>query len=473
MRYPKGLIQDFDTETLITSYSERITYNDLAVDSSPLPLFKIHVPLNATNPVLICPFMYLVDILYMADVHDVETDELIETGFTKIKLVFFINDADFYWTVRSKTDFNFDQDEKTFTGRSIIRFLNPLFDKTNDELTIQMQNSSGTSTFDNIAFIAKGVLRNQVAFIKYSHNASMEVRFAGDITINNKLIISEAKPIYFDKDTELHALFNMFQFCRTTQKLINIAENVIVTTKEIILEDFSPQIIDLSANSSLIFGDGTTIELGKNEDLTMTWTFHGACILNGKGQTLTLGQLGKIVVDGHGSSLLLDNITIKGVSSNNICCLDNSCTISFRCTKLVLGNDFFFGTGRFVVLDQLKIGGHKTFEYSTDKQSIITSDSCLLLDRNCNFFYNPSAADRTLLKFDNESSLLQLNGASLSVSTTGLDLSLGTLSIKNKCFLHNNGAHCLSEGIIVNSIDIFAGGSLDLKSGILDYRNNA
>lgn len=416
---------------------------------------------------------YLVDVLYIADVHDSQTDELIETGIAKIKLLFFINDGDFYYTMRYKTDFTFDQEGKIFTGKSVICYLSPVFDQDTNELSIKIQNSNGVDAFDGTQFTAKGVLRNQVAFIKYNHNALMEVHFSGDVTVNNKLVISSAKPIYFDQDTELHALFNMFQFARTTQKLINIAENVTLTTKDIILNDFSPQIVDLSANASLIFGDGTTVELGKNEDLAMTWTFCGNCILKGKGQALTLASSGNIVVTGSGSSLLFDNIILKGISSKNICCLDNSCTLSFRDASIVLSGDFVFDKGRLAVLDMLKIRGQKTFGYVTNQQSVVAADSCLWIERNCTFSHNPSSADKDLLNFADESSLLRLSGASLSVSTTGLDLSGGTLIVENKCFLHNNGARCLPEGIIVDSIDIFAGGSLDLKSGILDYRHNA
>jgi hypothetical protein len=472
-REPAAFWEGFDTETLITSYSERITYDDLTIDASPSTIFKIHVPQDATNPTIVRPFIYLVDILYIADVHHAATDELIETGISKIKLFFYINDGDFYCTMRYKTDFTFDQACKTFSGKSIIRYLNPTFDSTTHEIAIQIQNSNGIDAFDGTQVTTKGILRNQVALIKYNHNASMEIHVAGNVTINNKLVISTAKPIYFDQDTEIHALFNMIQFARTNKKIINIAEKTTVTTEEIILEDFSPQIINLAAHSSLIFGDGTTITLGKNEDLAMTWTFSGTCILNGRGQSLNLCPLGKLMVIEPGSSLLFDNITITGISDKNICCLDNNCTLSFKNVTLVLDNDFVFDKGRFAVLDQLKIRGQKAIKYLTNQQSFIATNGCLWLDRNCTFSYNPPSTDNCLLKFADKSALLRLSGATLTVTTTGLDLSGGTLVVENKCYLYNTNALHLSEGIIIDEVDILPGGSLNLKSGILDYRNNA
>lgn len=465
-----GLIQNFDTETLITNYSERLTYGDLAADAEPLTIFKFHVPDDAVDPGTIRPLMFLIDILYIADVHDVVTDELIETGIGKIKLLFFINDGDFYCTMRYKTDFTFDQAGGTFVGRSIVRYLEPVFDHDSRLLSFRIQNSSGVDAFDGVQFTPKGILRHQVAFIKHNHNAPTELHFSGDVTLNNKVIISPAKHLFFDGDTILDARYNMFHFARTKEALMSIAEGATVETHNIILKDFSPQHIIYGAQSSLIFGDGTTVELGQNEELNDTWLFKGTCILNGKGQSLTLGASGKIVVDGSSSSLLFDNITLKGVASNNICCLDNSCTLSFRCSSLVLSNDFVFEQGKFVVIDTLKVGGQKKISYLTDQQSVILADSCLWLDRRAHFEYKPIIADKMLLSLVDKSSLLHLSGATLSVSTTGLDISRGTLIVENKCFLHNEGAYSLSEGLIIGEIDIFAGASLTIESGILDYR---
>jgi hypothetical protein len=461
------LLKIFETETSITNYTERITYDDLSTESPPLTLFNIHV----TNSSRDKPFILLVDILYLADVHDIQTDELKEAGITKVKLLFFINGTDFYYALRYRTDFTFDQTEKIFSGKSIICHVSPVFDSNKNQLTLKVQNSSGIDALDGSIFSPSGILRNQVAFIKYRHNVNNELHFFGDVFMTNKINVTLEQQLFFDQDTSLDACFNIFQFVRAPEALMTIAENATVTTHNIIFKDFSPQHIALEPQAALIFDNGTTIELAKNEDLAMTWTFRGACTINGRGQTLSLKPLGIIVIDGQGSSLLFDNIIVDGVSLNNIRCLDNSCTISLRRSTIKLSGDFLFEKGRLVILDHVNIQGKKNFEYQTTQQSTIASGGCLKLERNCTFYYKPSVADRALLKMENEDSSLWLSGATLNVSTTGLDLSQGTLIIENKCFLYNSDARSLSEGIIIDNVDIFPGASITLLSGILDYQS--
>ncbi|MCF7899851.1 hypothetical protein K9L05_04385, partial [Candidatus Babeliales bacterium] len=85
----------------------------------------------------------------------------------------------------------------------------------------------------------------------------------------------------------------------------------------------------------------------------------------------------------------------------------------------------------------------------------------------------------------NSTSELFLNGASLKTTYTGLQLTKGTLVLDHKNYLYNQdadgtGAASSSQAIIFGDgisadndlhIEILPGGSLDLKTGILEFRN--
>ena len=77
------------------------------------------------------------------------------------------------------------------------------------------------------------------------------------------------------------------------------------------------------------------------------------------------------------------------------------------------------------------------------------------------------------------SSQLYLNGCTLSSTTTGLRLTVGTLAIDGLNIIENAGAVSLSQGVAFGdgtlsddlNIDIRPGGSINVVSGILDYQN--
>lgn len=465
-----------DIKNSLTRTSETDNYPDCPIDSAPITLVEIPVPAYAMTAGSTSPFFCILDITYIADLHDPVSDALLLSGQCKSKILFFCVDGILHSALQLRTVTSFDVLAEKFIDAPLIRFIEPLYDDVAEVLVVQAQNSSGIDVFNGKQFTASGTLKNQVAYITYEDNGPHippgpvpegDYHYSGNIILSSQIDVSADRKLYFDDDTNLSGNYHAISLTPAPYPIIYIATGGAVTLEEIVLQDFSPLHIATDPSTSIVFGNRTTIELAKDETLTGTWSFEGACVLRGNGQTLTLGSLGKINVDKSGSSLLFENITIAGLSDKNLRCLNNSCSFLFKDTKLVLSDDFVVDTGFFNVLDQLKIVGAKTLTYATDQQSTIASNASVYLAKNGTFNYAPPVADSTLINMTDETSTLWLDNATLSVTTTGFRLIDGTLMVANKSFLENTGATSLSESIAIKNIDILAGGSLDVKSGIL------
>lgn len=303
------------------------------------------------------------------------------------------------------------------------------------------------------------------------------------LTINSiltdLLILSPYKRLFFDESVTLDGKTFPILFTRADIPLLLVADGKIATLTNIVLKDFSPDYVSYGLDSQLIFDDKTTIELGKNEDLNTTWTFEGACVLNGKGQSLNLDTLGEIVIHGTGSSLLIDNITITGLLANKIRCFDDTCTITFKNVHVILEDTYSFTTGHFEVVGNLDISGSYTFEYGADRPSVITKDSRMLIDNGTTFFYAPTIEDRDLIVMEDVSAQFYMQGGTVESTTTGMRLIRGTLIIDQKNFIRNDGATSISEGVSFGNgngaddltIKMMPAANIEVLSGYLDYHN--
>ncbi|KKQ32506.1 MAG: hypothetical protein US49_C0007G0048 [candidate division TM6 bacterium GW2011_GWF2_37_49] len=452
-----------ESYTVSSYYSERKSYVDLPVDSDPITLFSIEVPDTARTGDSTQPFTCWVNLLYIADVHDV-SNAVLQTGQSTMTLLFYVKDDDFYCSMLYNAQSTFTNLTHEYTNESLMRFIEPEIDTSTNIISVKIQNNTGLDAFSNKTFTAIGTLKNQYAYISVGHNGPIN-----DIHEINTLITFENPIIFNSGNPTLDGQFLTYQFVKTDLPLMITDIDITAVTENIILKDFSPDYIELGAGSELIFGDQTTIELNDNQELNYTWTFSGNCKIDGNGYALTLGDLGNIILEHPFSSLTFNNVILKGVSGTNIRCVNNAGELSFRLAKIVLSDDFNFNTGSFSILDQCAITGGNSFNYFTNQTSVINNSSCLSLERNSSFYYAPSIASNSLLNMTSDSASLKLSGASLSVTTTGLNLANGTIMIKNKCPFYNDGASSLSQAIILGSVDILPGGSIDLRSGIIDY----
>lgn len=270
-----------------------------------------------------------------------------------------------------------------------------------------------------------------------------------------------------------------YQFAANpTSAILTIADNQFLQYTNILLRNFPLQApgLSLSPSATVVFGPQTTIELGMNTTMTETLYFEGVAAIDGKGKILDLGQRGQIVLL-PGTSLSLDNITIRGISGNQIRCMDDRCTLSLGDITWEQDGDYTFTRGSIYVKGVWSLSGTATFGYQTQMPSTISRFGTVYVSENMTFSYAPPIANRDLISCENLKSTFYLNSGTLRSTTTGIRLTVGTFIVDGHSYLENYGATSVSEAISFgngSSVDdleiiIGPGATLDTLTGILFY----
>jgi hypothetical protein len=259
-----------------------------------------------------------------------------------------------------------------------------------------------------------------------------------------------------------------------------------VTFKNVRFVNFSLNNLFVTPASGFVtFGDGTEIEFAQNESLPTpsitNMQFAGNVRLNGKGQWLDLTNTASLTIGGHRSSLMLDNITIKNLRGTMLRSLDANSTLSLKDTVLKLSSTYTFTQGHLEVISDSKImGDGQIFSYESPQTSSICSRAMLTIDQNTTFSYSPyGSTNKGLIWQPDITSVLYFNSATLKTTTTGIQFKCGTLLVDGKVNLYNNNATSLSEAIIFGdgaatndvNISIMPAASINLQTGLIDYRN--
>jgi hypothetical protein len=225
-------------------------------------------------------------------------------------------------------------------------------------------------------------------------------------------------------------------------------------------------------------GDGGQLELNSTVGLYGTWTFSGDCKIKGNYNIIDLSMGGNIVVE-CGSTLTLEDIRIKGLSGTNIQCADDAGIINFNETKCWLTNNYNFEKGKFNVIGNVEMHGAYTFSYQSSQQSSISVGSSFYVKPDSIFSYAPCVAQKGLISLPNSSSKIILDSATLHSTTTGLQLTKGTLEVEGTCYLSSDATY-RAEGIVFGdgiseandlNVDINPESSLELQSGYLVNKN--
>jgi len=307
-----------------------------------------------------------------------------------------------------------------------------------------------------------------------------DFNYTGNSTLSAGLVVTPLRRLFFLSDTVLDGAGFSIQFARNPGIPILLSSpDTHITFQNISLKDFPVTIADvrLRSGSTLTLGHQATVELGDSATLTSTWYCSGAAVIHGNGKVLTLGTGGNIVLR-PGASLLFDNITLNDVHGYNICCMDDRCTVTFGNVLLVQDGDYSFTRGKIYVRDELDLTGSATFKYASQKTSTIGSFGKLLVDRGMTFKYAPPVADKTLIQFADNTAVLELHGGTLATTTTGMQLTKGTLLVSSASTLQNQGALSSSQAVIFGDgnpshdmiLDVQPGKVLDTQSGIVFFQ---
>ncbi len=344
----------------------------------------------------------------------------------------------------------------------------------------------------NLALINGGYIRsvNETLQPIYIYSTSSSMLANIDVTASSNLIFSNASPLV-PKTINFTGNGHFVQFSRNnlTQNII-LQDNISLYMSNVVLKDFNPSSIGFGANSTLTFNDDVTLELAKDTYLDASFNFAGNIIISGNGQKLTLTNDNSIVLNGSGKNLVLENLNLYqlggpsvGSGLGRIRINDPASTITFRNCTINLDNDYTLTQGGFIFDEVVKITGiGKTFTYTSSAQSQILPSSNLVLDQYLTFAYQADvgilpangtplsyAQSRNRLKLMANTSILTLDGATMTFTTTGLQLDTGIMIVKDHVTLQS-AATVQAEKPVLKAdlaVKILAGAVLDLQGKFL------
>ena len=242
---------------------------------------------------------------------------------------------------------------------------------------------------------------------------------------------------------------------------------------------------EMTINSNIYFDQAEDIELHANTHLASTWTFSSTCIMEGNGKILYLEDGGNIVVE-CGSRLLMRDMTVFGVSGNNIRGLDSCASFSMQNVIWILSSNYSFTKGGFELIDDFRVRGGNVFAYQSTKTSTIGSNARMIFEESSTFSFDPSldslfsvTTAKNLIQFTDATSRLVFNTSDLYVTSTGLQLTKGTLEFRSDCDVRSDASN-VWEGIIFGdgasadndlNVEVTPNAHLSLYSGHIWNRN--
>jgi len=151
----------------------------------------------------------------------------------------------------------------------------------------------------------------------------------------------------------------------------------------------------------------------------------------------------------RGSTLTLKNIKLQGVAGTNIRCLDDSAKIIMSDVDWVQSDDYVHQKGAMNINGWFELKGEGyQFAYQSGVTSIIYHNSCMYLDPLFTFSYDPVSGRNDHLFFEDTTSSLYLDGATLHITSVGLQLKLGKMSVHGNASIYAERDAASTGGII-------------------------
>ena len=159
--------------------------------------------------------------------------------------------------------------------------------------------------------------------------------------------------------------------------------------------------------------------------------------------------------------------------------LDSTSSVTLHDVNFQQDADFVLENGFFDVMGDVCVSGTHAFIYNTDVASTVYENASLKFDTDMTFSYAPTSNSNSLLVFNDVTSKLVLCEASLHSTTTGLQLTKGTLTIDGTVDVTSD-ATVQAEGVMIgdgmsvtNDMQINLGPEsvFDVERGIVVYNN--
>lgn len=268
----------------------------------------------------------------------------------------------------------------------------------------------------------------------------------------------------YNYDITINGNTQFIGFSTTDKPLLFVSDNVHATYENVYFRDFSPKHLSLGTNSSLVFGNNTTVKLWNDDTLDKRWIFRKNTALRGGGAILTFEGDGEIVLEGENAVLYIEGVQFKGLSGTKIRCTHNSSKIIFKDVEWIQDGTFTFSTGGIDVLgDWMLVGpgkpltftsdgkdvvGAYTFNYTSNQKINILDNGLMAFTRGMKFNYQPISGATDLITMFNNSSSMLLDESVLCAPAPGLQLTNGRLTINGRCFYKNDNSSNYTTGII-------------------------
>lgn len=232
----------------------------------------------------------------------------------------------------------------------------------------------------------------------------------------------------------------------------------------------------LVINAPLTIGNASVF-INSYLTLNSVLTFSNTCIVEGGNNIIDMTNSNGRIAIGPGSTVLLKDTTIKGISAGDIFCEDNLGTLSLQNVTWAQNSNYTFTQGALEILLDVDFTGTFVFAYQSTKNLKINSNSTMYFDSGMTFSY--AAATNNLLTFVDNTSYLHLYETTLFANTAGLSLTKGNLLIEGACPVLNTSTLSAS-GILIGdgvssannlSLQIGAESGLNVQSGFLVYQN--
>jgi len=206
--------------------------------------------------------------------------------------------------------------------------------------------------------------------------------------------------------------------------------------------------------------------------------FDGNCFISGNGHTFSFSSNGAIVV-AEGSSVILEHAHVKGVIANNVACLDDDGLLLLNDVYWNQDSIYTFSVGALQFENEVLMNGDATFVYNSSQTSTILAKTNLMFDEGFTFSYDPGSYSKNLLEFEDDTSTLILNSATIHATVTGLQLTKGRLRVMHSSVFSAEKLGFINEGITIGDqtsqndlvCEIEIGSSLNVASGTLNYKN--
>ena len=367
---------------------------------------------------------------------------------------------------------------------TIITKSNTLTFSSSGVLTINGQ----TLQFDRMGSLSGGVspttaganlvLNNSARVVEVNTIESVPGGFAisGNTTLPYDLYLSEDHVLSVTASCTITGNGHRIIFANKKSANMILSNSVALVFNSVNLQNFASEHVTLGSGASIVFDQNCQVETYPDTTLTSNLNFGPSSILWGRGNSLSLGSAS--IISKSATGLTIKDVFLKGLSSNNLKCEVSTAKITFDNTMLYMDANFGFTTGVFAIRNQSAIKGPYQFTYQSAQTSSIETKSELTIFDGSIFRYQPTVASNNLLSFADSTAQLTLQNCTLSVSTTGLALTTGSLKISGTCSLASD-ATVPSEGVFIGnntlandlSISIEPGASLDLTQGYLTYNN--